>query len=150
MSNGTVSYDLKTGFDGVLFDIAADPRSGVYRDWIIRPVVRETHIPGTNRTYIERLGYEPARVTWTLRFWHPNDYYDLLEKYLMTGTLTVLAGYQSLKGTDYHHLGHDYTELDNVVLREIGDSPHFVDGVVETEVTFQRAVDPVTRLAVVS
>ncbi len=145
-------HDLLTGFDDVPFRIMRGGQAGEYRDWIIKPVVQITHIPGTNRTYTEHLGYEPARATWTLRFCCVEGFNALLARYMTVGTLTVLHGYQSLRGSaePQHILGRDYEMLDNVFLLDIGDTPHFVGGAVEAEATFQRAVDPVTRLAVIA
>lgn len=151
MSICRCAYEFETGFDDVRFRIQRDPGSGgEYPDWIIRPIVRETTVPGTNRTYIERLGFEPARVTWLLHFDCAHHFYALLEKYMTFGTLTVLHGFQSLKGAESFSHGVKYEHLDNVLLRDIDESPHFVGGYVESRVTFQRAVDPATRLAVVS
>lgn len=139
------------GFDGVHFEVMADQGSGVYRDWVIKERLVQTTIPGTNRVYDEHMGFDPARVSWTLSFCCQDAYHALLARYGMTATLTVLYDYQSLKGTGPPTMitGRLYEHLDNVLLLDIDDTPHFVDGSIEADVTFRRTVDPVTRLAVV-
>jgi hypothetical protein len=146
------SVETDTGIVEVPFRIQAEGNSVTYRDWTIKPVLVQTHIPGTNETVVEHLGFHPAVVAWTLRFASTAEYEQLLELSMRMGTLRVLAGLQSLKGsavTD-HLLGRDYELLDEVLLLDIDDTPHLIGGQVTARVTFQRAVDPVTRLAVVS
>lgn len=140
-----------TNFDEVYFTIRADDRSGSYTDWDIRERTVETPIPGTNRVYVERLGFDPATVTWTIEFCCADEYYELLSRYGYTGTLTVMEGRQSLKGDAVarERYGNLYEALENTRLVAISNAPHFIDGSVEVDVTFKRTVDPVTRLAVI-
>lgn len=141
---------IKTGFDDIPFRVIRRGERGEYADWIITPVSQETHIPGTNITYVETMGYLPARVTWPLEFCCSAAYYALLARYRTAGTLTVLAGFQSLKGTQATYGNRVYERLDQTFLYAIDETPHFVGGVVQASVTFWRAVDPVTREAVLT
>jgi hypothetical protein len=143
------TYEHQTGFDDIRFRIrrSAD-RRGQYTDWTITPVVHSTHIPGTGRTYIEHLGYEPARVTWTIAFDCRHHYHALLKRLMTSGTLTVLAGLQSLKGAQATYGNRVYERLDSTLLVDLSDTQLFVGGTVGTRATFIRTVDPVTREAV--
>jgi hypothetical protein len=137
----------RTGFEGVPFAIRRAGREGEYADWTIKPVSTATHIPGTNTTYVETMGYPPARVTWAVELCCRRAYHALLARYRTEGTLTVLAGLQSLRGRQATHGERVYEELDRTLLHEIGEVAHLVGGGVRATVTFWRAVDPVTREA---
>lgn len=141
---------MMTNFDGIPFMVHVDPASGVYRDWSgMEPIFIDEQIPYSNLTVSELIGFTPAVVTWRLEM-RREDYYALLSRLGTTGTLTVLAGYQSLKGTQITrgNPGVVYEQLDNVRLRAMPSREHHVGGIVEVEATFERAVDPVMRTAV--
>ena len=87
-----------TNFDGIPFRIMRDGRSVTYTDWRIAPAFQKEHVPYSNITITERMGHAPAVVTWRLRFDRREEYYAFLAKLGSVGTLTVLAGFQSLKG----------------------------------------------------
>lgn len=142
---------LHTGFDDIRFRIMRDARSGVYRDWDgMEPIYADEHIPYSNHTVSELIGFTPAIVTWRLMM-DRDAYHALLARLGTTGTLTVLAGFQSLKGTQYPtgQPGRVYEQLDHVRLRAMPSREFHVGGDVEVEATFERAVDPVTRRATV-
>lgn len=140
-----------TGFDGIRFEILADRDSGVYRDWGgMEPIYAEEQIPYSNLVTRELMGFTPALVTWRLQIPCQESYNALLARLGTVGTLTVLAGYQSLKG-EQTTLGNPpmvYELLDNVLLRAMPTREHHPDGFREVEATFQRAFDPASRLAV--
>ena len=148
MGGCTCERPIKTGFDDVPFWIERTG-AGQYPDWSIQPVSNETHIPGTNITYVESMGYLPARVTWVLELCCRTAYQALLARYRTYGTLTVLAGLQSLKGTQATYDNRVHERLDHTYLHDIDGTSHLVGGVIRATVTFWRAVDPVTREAVV-
>lgn len=141
---------IRTGFDDIPFRVKRTGRAGEYADWTIKPVSSETHIPGTNITYVETMGYLPARVTWLLEFCCSTAYHALLARYRTAGTLMVVAGLQSLKGTQVTYGNRVYEQLGGTLLYDIGETPHFAGRMIEAAVTFWRAVDPVTREAVIS
>lgn len=143
---------LETGFDDIRFAILADPDADVYRDWDgMEPIYAEEQIPYSNIVVSELIGFTPATVTWRLEL-SRDAYHALLARLGTSGTLTVLAGYQSLRGEQVTRgtPGRVYERLDQVRLRALPRREHHVDGSVEIEATFERAVDPVTRRAVVS
>ena len=141
---------MMTNFDDIPFAIEADPYSGVYTDWTIEPIVVRQHVPYSSIWISETIGYEPARVAWRLTFDRKDDYYAMLARLNTVGTLTVLAGFQSLKGTQETHGNPPrvYEVLDNVQIAAITSVEFHVGGHVECSVAFERMVDPVTRLAV--
>lgn len=126
--------------------------SGEYTDWEIRENTVETHIPGTNITVVESLGFYPATVTHLVAFDNRDDYYRFCGYQGQIGTLRIIYGTQNLRGEVYsdHLLGFDYELLDNVRIADIGSGSHKVDGKVECRASFSRAVDPLTRLAVIA
>ncbi len=144
------SPETFTGFDDIRFDIQADTQSGVYTDWGgIEPIYAEQQVPFSNQVVRELIGFSPAIVTWRLQFACRHQYYALLARLGTTGTLTVLADYQSLKGTQITR-GNPatvYEQLDQVLLRALPVRELHPDGYTEVEATWQRSVDPVTRLA---
>lgn len=141
----------ETGFDDIRFGIRRDKGSGMYRDWGgIEPIYAEEQIPYSNITIRELIGFTPAIVTWRLWFGCRHQYEAFLSRLGTAGTLTCLAGYQSLKG-EQTTLGNPprvYEQLDQVLLRAMPTRERYVDGVIEVDATFERAADPVTRLAV--
>lgn len=142
---------ILTNFDDIHFHIEADARSGVYSDWSIEPIETQELVPYSSIWITEHIGYEPATVTWRLEFDTRDEYFAFLAKLRTIGTLTVLAGFQSLKGTQ-ETLGNPprvYEVLDNVKVARISNQALTVDGTTLCTVTFERLVDPVTRLAVV-
>ena len=144
-------YASDNGLVEVPFRIQPERGGTTYQDWSIREVTVETTIPGTNITFVEHLGCEPAVVTWALRFASRADYFLLRSLTGKVGTLVVVAGLQSLKGSTppIHHIGVDYEHLDAVWVAGMA-AQHEVGGMVEAQVTFKRAVDPVTGLAVIT
>lgn len=142
---------IMTNFDKIYFRIEADPLSGVYTDWRIEPIEVSELVPYSSIWITEHVGYEPARVTWQLNFDDREAYFAFLAKLRTVGTLTVLAGFQSLKG-EQKTLGNParlYELLDQVKLVGIADQALEVDGSASCRATFERLVDPITRLAVV-
>jgi hypothetical protein len=141
-----------TSFDGIRFEILADPQSGVYRDWDgMEPIYAEEQVPYSNIVVRELIGFTPAVVTWRLQIPCRHRYNDLLARIGYVGELVVLANYQSLTGTQTT-LGNPaqvYEVLDNVLLRAMPTREHHVDGYREVECVFERAFDPVSRLATV-
>lgn len=133
----------------VPFTILADRDTGIYRDWDIPEDVVYTRIPGTNRTYIESLGFSLATVTWRLAFDTRDNFFRLSRLRGKLGTLKVLYGFQSLKGPriDHHSINYDYEYLDHTRIAAIPPAFHEMDNWSEVDVTFSRAVDPVTGLA---
>lgn len=131
--------------------LEAGGNSGQYPNWTIRENVVETHIPGTNVTYVESMGFYPATVTHLLSFDNRDDYYQLLTFHGQIGTLRVIYGTQNVRGEVLpdHLSGIDYELLDNTRIADFGVATHYANGVVECEVSFSRAIDPVTRLAAV-
>lgn len=148
----TCSCGAFTGFDGIRFEILADAGSGVYLDWGgMEPIYARQQIPYSNQVVRELIGYSPAVVTWRLQICR-DDYPDLLARIGTVGDLTVLAGYQSLAGTQTT-LGNPpavYEVLDQVLLSAMPTREFHVDGYVEIDATWERAFDPVSRLAVVT
>lgn len=147
------SFTFVTDDEAVIevpFTILADRDTGIYRDWAIPEVEVHTHIPGTNRTYIESLGFALATVTWRLAFESRDTFFQLSRLRGKVGTLKVLHGFQSLKGSlpPVHSLGLDYELLDHTRIAAIPPALHEMDNWSEVDVTFSRAVDPVTGLAV--
>ena len=142
---------ILTNFDDIPFAIEADPRSGVYTDWSIQAIETSEMVPYSSIWVTEIIGYEPARVMSNLDFERREDYFAFLGKLQSVGTLMVLHGYQSLLGTEVT-LGNPprvYDVLDNVKVSRIANQSIEVDGHVTCSVTFERLVDPVTRMAVV-
>lgn len=152
MSQCDCSCTAFTGFDGIRFEILADPNSGVYTDWGgMEPVYVREQIPYSNRWTRELIGFTPAVVTWRIQISCKHRYNELLARIGTVGELTVLANYQSLKGTTTT-LGNParlYEVLDEVLLVAMPVREHHVDGYREVEITFERAFDPVSRLATV-
>lgn len=143
---------MMTTFDKIPITILADPRSGVYRDWTIEAIENAEQIPYSGLWVEEEIGYARAVVTWTLAFATRDDYFAFLAKLRQIGTLVVLAGFQSLKGTQVQrgNPARVYDVLDEVRVARIENVRLYVGGEAEADVTFTRTVDPVTRLAVVS
>lgn len=144
------SPDTFTGFDDIRFGILADEQSGVYTDWGgIEPIYAEEQVPFSNIVVRELIGFSPAIVTWRLQIACRHQYYALLSRLGTTGTLTVLAGYQSLRGTQITrgNPAKVYEALDQVLLRAMPVRELHPDGYTEVEAVWQRSVDPVTRLA---
>lgn len=141
-----------TNFDDIPFRVMADSSSGVYTDWTIEPIEVSELVPYSSIWITEHIGYQPATATWRIEFGDRETYFAFLAKLRAVGTLTVLAGFQSLKGTQ-ETLGNPprvYEVLDNVKIARIANQMIEVDGTASCTVTFERMVDPITRLAVVS
>lgn len=141
---------ILTNYDGIPFRILRDGRSVTYTDWRIVSAAKKEHVPYSNITITERMGHAPAVVTWRLRFHRKDDYFAFLAKLGTVGTLTVMAGFQSLKGTQVT-LGNPprwYEVLDQVSVEDIRNQEIALDGSVELDCTFERQIDPLTRLAV--
>ena len=139
------------GFDDVHFRILRDSSSlGQVADWSLNPVIPSRHVPGTNITVTQFMGFGLAQVTWTLRFGCRHQYHALMAKLAQRGTLRVLYGMQSHKGVQKSILDRVYEELPQTQLIGISNVVTYVDGSVECQATFQRAIDPVTRETVVS
>ena len=151
LTNFTFIDDDETVIE-VPFIVLPDSNSGTYRDWNIEEDVVLTRIPGTNITYEESLGFGLATVTWRLGFNPKDNFFRFSRLRGKVGTLTVLEGFQSLKGsaTTLHTMGYDYELLDHTKVASIAPAAHEVDNWTEVDVTFSRAVDPATGLAVVS
>lgn len=153
MSCRCVCHDL-TSFDGIPFGIRADDRSGVYTDWSgMEPIYNDEPIPYNyqGRSVRELIGFSPAQVTWRIDIACRHRYYDLLARLGTVSDLVVLAGYQSLAGTQTT-LGNPpqvYEVLDQVLLRAMPVREFHPDGWIEAEVVFERAFSPVSRLATV-
>ena len=143
---------MMTSFAGIGIEILADPKSGVYRDWTIDPVENAELVPYSSIWVEEHIGYARAVVTWTLAFATREDYFAFLGQLRQVGDLVVLAGYQSLKGTQTQkgNPARVYDVLDEVKLARVDNARFFPGGDVEVEATFQRTVDPATRLAVIA
>lgn len=142
---------ILTNFDDIHFRIEADARSGVYSDWNITPIEVSEMVPYSSIWITEHIGYQPATVTWRLEFDDRETYFAFLAKLRAVGTLTILAGFQSLKGTQVT-LGNPprvYEVLDQVKLVRIADQSLEVGGTSSCSATFERNVDPITRLAVI-
>lgn len=138
-------------FDDIPFHVMADSTSGVYSDWTIEPIEVQEMVPYSSIWITEHIGYQPAQVTWKLELDDRDTYFAFLAKLRTVGTLTVLAGFQSLKGTEETRGNPPrvYDVLDQVKLTRIRNQAIHVDGSVSCSVTFERLVDPITRLAVV-
>ena len=137
-------------FDDIPFDISGP----VSADWTIRAERRKEHVPYSNITIVEHIGHAPARVTWDLLFPSRDDWFAFVARAATPapGTLVMPANLQSLKGTQ-GFIGEPpmvMDILDNVYVDEIGTNTMYRDGRVKASVTFERQVDPVTRLAVVT
>ena len=143
-----MSYET---FDDIPFSVEADSRSGVYPDWEINPIEVQEVVPFSSILVTELIGYQPARTTWRIMFDRTEHYYAFLAKLRVVGTLSVMAGFQSLKGTQEtrNNPPQVYEVLDQVRVARIFAQALPVDGRPECSVTFERMVDPVTRLAVV-
>lgn len=140
------------GFDsqasgGVRFRIARDG-DGEYRDWDYRPTIVTDHIPGSNIAVSQYLGTPPVTVTWRLEFDDVAMYRRFRARLATTGTLTILAGFSSAQGVVEVIQDYRYEHLDGVQLMAIEDVVFDIDGIVSCAATFQRAMDPVTGLAV--
>lgn len=149
---GRAGDAVRTTFDDIAFNVIADPDSGVYRDWTITPMDNGELIPYSSLWVEEEIGYAPASVTWRLSFETREAYFAFLARLRQVGILTVLAGYQSLKGTQ-KALGNPprvYEVLNAVKLVGISNQSLYVGGEVECDATFERMVDPVTRKAVIA
>lgn len=139
-----------TNFDDIPFRVMADSSSGVYTDWTIDPIEVSELVPYSSIWITEHIGYQPATVTWRIEFDDRETYFAFLAKLRAVGTLTVLAGFQSLKGTQ-ETLGNPprvYEVLDQVKVLRIANQSLEIDGTSSCSVTFERLVDPITRLAV--
>ena len=141
-----------TTFDGVPFDLLIDRTARAAVDWIVTPDIVRERVPYSNITVTEHTGFGPARIAWEAMLDTREDYYALVARIGTTGTLVLPAGIQSLRGTETT-LGNPpqvYDVLDGVELAELGDPVLYLSGSVRATLTFQRPVDPVTRLAVTS
>lgn len=141
-----------TNFDDIPFRVMADSSSGVYTDWTIEPIEAMELVPYSSIWITEHIGYQPATVSWRIEFDDRETYFAFLAKLRTVGTLTVLAGFQSLKGTQ-RTLGNPaqvYDVLDQVKVSRIANQSLEIGGTASCTVTFERMVDPITRLALVS
>lgn len=136
-------------FDGIPFDILAP-----MTDWRIEAIRHKEQVPYSNITITERIGHAPATATWTLAFSAREHWYDFVARFGAgtPGTLTLPRDLQSLKGTEITRENPPrwFTVLDQVMIDAIGEATMYRGGQVRVNVTFERMVDPVTRLAVVS
>lgn len=137
-------------FDEIPFSVEADSSSGVYTDWTIEPIEVQEIVPYSSIWITEHIGYQPAQVSWRLVFDDRETYFAFLAKLRTVGTLTVLAGFQSLKGTEVTRGNPPrvYEVLDQVKLARISNQSLEIGGETSCTATFERMVDPVTRLAV--
>lgn len=135
------------GFDGVRFSIVRG-RGGEYPDWEYRPRIVTRHIPGSNTAVSQYLGTPPATVTWELEFDDVAMFRRFRAKLALSGTLTVLANFGSAQGVVEVIQDRVYEHLDAVQLLEIDGVAFDLDGVVTCSATFQRAMNPLTGLAV--
>lgn len=140
---------IRCSFDGIEFDILGITGT----DWDIPAARHKEHVPYSNITIVEHTGHGLARVTWDLLFHRRDDYFAFLARYgqATPGTLMVPAGLQSLKGTVVTRGNPPVwmDVLDNVAIDEIGRRTLYRSGKAKVEVTFERAVDPISRTAVV-
>ena len=135
-------------FDGIPFDILTP-----MEDWQIRAIRVKEMVPYSNIHITEHIGYAPATATWTLMFHTRNDWFEFVARVGSDtpGTLTIPYGLQSLKGTQItrDNPPRVYDVLDNVSIDNVGQSTMYRGGRVKVLVTFERLVDPITRLAVI-
>lgn len=141
------------GFAGIHFSITRDAE-GVYRDWTFRPRVITRHIPGSNRADVQHMGTPPATVTWRLGFAPGTAYPAFVAKLGTQGRLTILAGregsFTSAKGIVQAIHDQIYEHLDGVLLLAVEETAFQVDGYVECNATFMRAMNPLDGQAVSS
>lgn len=151
MSICDCSHRTFESFDDIHFAVMADASSGVYRDWRYQPIYAEEQIPFSNRQIVELIGFTPAVLEWTITFACRHQFHAMIARQGTIGTLRCFADFQSAKGTQISrgNPSRVYEVLDQVLLKSLGDPQNFPDGYVEVSAVFQRAIDPVTRLAVV-
>ncbi len=138
-----------TGFDDVRFRLLVDQQTGELADWAFAPIIVSKHVPNSNNTVNQIMGTPAAKVTWQLWFDCHHHFEALLGRQGTLGTLRILTGLQSLLGTQESYLDRVYDLLDQTMLLSLASTVRYRDGHIESQATFQRAVDPVTRLAVV-
>lgn len=134
-------------FDDIPFDILHP-----MKDWQIRAVRVKELVPYSNITIVEQIGHEPATATWELLFYTREDWFAFVSRFgnSAPGTLRLPIGLQSLKGAQETRDNPPvvYDILDNVSVEAIGQATMHIGGKVKVQVTFERQVDPITRLAV--
>lgn len=120
-------------------------------EWETQDYVAETHIPSTNSVDVQIMGSGLATVTWRLEFFCRADYLAFRRARNTLGTLRVPYNLQSFTDTVETDAGggrHDV--LFNVRCDAPRNVALYVDGVVEADVTFSRAWDPLTDRSEVS
>lgn len=137
------------GFDDIRFRVL-ESGDGVYPDWRIEPTIITRHIPGSNRAIIQHMGTPPATLTLRLAFDDVPTYRRMVARLGTNGTLTLLANFTSAVGTTFHRHGRDYEAYSATMLVGVDRTAIDPDGMVETDMTFQRAFNPVTGTAVSS
>lgn len=136
------------GFDDVRFTILIQGNEAVYPGWHFPTSLVTRPIPGSYRAIVQHMGGGPATLTLRLEF-DSEDAFNAFHARLGTeGDLVLLAGFSKARGDRWHQLGRDYDRLDHVLLADIKDDAHEIGGVVTCAATFQRAMNPVTGLAV--
>ena len=135
-------------FDGIEFHILAP-----MTDWRIESVRVKELVPYSNITVSERIGHSPATASWDLLFYCMDDWEAFVSRFGegSPGVLRIPVGLQTLKGTQETRNNPPcvYDVLDNVSIDAIDTARRHIGGKVKVLVTFERMVDPVTRLAVV-
>ena len=135
-------------FDGIQFHII-HPMT----DWRIVAHRIKEHVPYSNITVVENIGHAPATASWDLLFYSQADWHAFVSRFgaRAPGTLRIPVGLQTLKGTQETRNNPPcvYDVLDNVVIDSVQAARMYMGGKVKVSVTFERMVDPVTRLAVV-
>lgn len=136
---------LHMGFAGARFRVRP-ARTGTYPDWRTPINVQVFDIPGSNSVVEQDMGSGLSTITFRLWFPDMGEYRAFAAKLRTVGTLTLLAGYTRAVGTGHFHRdGHDYEDIPNVRLADIGDVVIPVDHVnIECDATFTTALNPAT------
>ncbi len=136
------------GFDGIPFSVLIQGREDVYPGWHFPAAIVTRQIPGSYRSIVQNMGGGPATLTLRLEFATTEAFEAFHARLGTEGNLTLLAGFGKARGYRWQELGRVYDRLDHVLVADIRDEDHAIDGSVECTVTFQRAMNPVTGLAV--
>lgn len=136
------------GFDGVPFTVLAQEGEAVYTDWDQPHDEALFRIYDSNTTIVQHLGAGLATWTVTLGFEDLATYWALKARQTAVGVLTILAGYTSARGTEYHFNGEHLEDLEAVELVRLSPAKIAVGHEwIETEATFRRAMNPLTGRA---
>ena len=100
-------------------------------------VVATKHIPGSNATYEQRLGFIPAQATFDVSTGSQADFRTLVELIGTRNTLTVNDMATALDVPREWILGESYAMIPNVKLVAITDPVSYIDGRVKCSAIFE-------------